>query len=82
MEEFDFDPEELDGIVKINAKETLEILKKESGTLKGVKCYKEKGSILVEDTIISFSDFLVNKGETASTKYGKVLEFIVQELKK
>ena len=80
MKEFNFDTEELDGIVKINAKETLEVLKEESGSLKGEKCFKEKEEICVEETTISFNDFLVNKGETASTKYGKVLEFIINEL--
>ena len=76
MKEFDFDTEELDGIVKINAKDTLEVLKKESGSLKGKKCFKEKEEIRVEETTISFNDFLVNKGETASLKYGKYYQGI------
>ncbi len=80
MNEFDFDSSELDGIVKLNAKETLEVLKKEEGILKSMKCYKENNNILIEDVIISFEDFLVNKNEKAITKYGKVLDFIIKEM--
>ncbi len=80
MNEFDFDESELAGIVKINAKDTLEVLKKEEGVLPAQKCAKENGSIVVTDTTISFEDFLVNKGENAIGKYGTVLEFIIKEI--
>ncbi len=82
MDEFDFYPEELDGIVRVNAKDTLEVLKNEEGSLSAKKCYKENDKVEVIDTTISFEDFLVNKGETAITKYGKVLEFIIAEIDK
>lgn len=82
LSEFDFDEEELSGIVKLNAKDTLEVLKEEHGTLSATKCYKENKEIKVIDTTISFEDFLVNKGETAITKYGSVLEFIINEIDK
>ncbi len=80
MEEFDYQTEELEGIVKVNAKTTLEILKEEKGSLPGTKCYKENNEVKVIDTTISFADFLVNKGETAITKYGEVLKFIINEI--
>lgn len=82
MEEFDFDEEELSGIVKINAKDTLKVLKEEKGSLSAKKCFKENNEIKVTDTTISFDDFLINKGETAINKYGKVLEFIIAEIDK
>ena len=80
LDEFNFDENELSGIVKINAKETLDILKRENGNIKATKCYKENGKILLKEIDISFADFLVNPGEIAITKYGKVLEFIINEV--
>ena len=82
MEEFDFQENELAGIVAINVKDTLEVLKQESGNLTGRKCIKENGTTKTMDTTISFEDFLVNKGETAITKYGHVLSFIIEKLDK
>lgn len=72
--EFNFDEDELNGLVRVNAKETLEILKKGEGSL--------NGEVILKDTIkketIKFSDFLVNNGETAIGKYGDVLNKIVE----
>lgn len=78
MNVFDFDENELSGVVKMNAKETLEILKNEKGSLKGEICYKENGNIKMKEEMINFDDFLVNPGETAITKYGDVLTKIIQ----
>lgn len=80
LEEFDYQTEELEGIVRLNAKNTLEVLKEEKGSLAGTKCYKEQEEIKVTNTSISFEEFLVNKGETAIEKYGKVLEFIINKI--
>ena len=80
MVELNYQEEELNGVIKINAKEALDIIKKESGTIKGQKCYKEE-NIKTETVEVSFNDFLVNPGETAIQKYGKVLAFIINELK-
>jgi isopentenyldiphosphate isomerase len=80
LEELDFDEEELSGVVKINAKETLELLKNEKGKIMGEKSRKENGKIIVKKEEIDFNDFLVNKGETAITKYGNVLNFIINEI--
>lgn len=79
LKDFDFQESELLGIVKMNAKEALEIIKMEKGSLEAQKCYKENHILKEVDTTISFEDFLVNKGETALGKYGNVLEFIVSE---
>lgn len=79
LEEFDFQETEVNGIVKINAKDTLEVLKKENGTIKASVSKKENNKIMVEERLIDFNDFLVNKGETAITKYGEVLNFIIKK---
>ncbi len=80
LEELDFDEKELDGIVKINAKQALELLQKEDGTVTATKCFKENGKIKISEISIHFSDFLINRGETGIGKYGKVLDFIINEI--
>lgn len=77
---FNFDEEELLGIVKINAEKALEILKKEEGSAIASKCYKEQGAIRIKEMEICFKDFLINPGETGTGKYGKILEFVINEI--
>lgn len=77
LTEFDFQEEELNGIVKINAKQVYEMLKKEDGKIIAEKCFKENGQIKAIETIIHFQDLLVNLGETALLKYGNIVKFII-----
>lgn len=77
-ENFCYDESEVSGIVKINAKETLELFEKESGTINGVVISRENNKITVENKKIDFNDFLVYKGETAITKYGDVLNKVIE----
>lgn len=77
LDEFNYQEEELNGIVKINAKEVLEIIKKETGKTQAEKCFKENNTIKTEEITITFDDFLVNPGETIVGKYGKILKFII-----
>lgn len=76
LNEFNYQEEELNGIVKINAQKALEIIEKERGETMAQKCFKENGKLKTEDILITFDDFLVNPGETAIEKYGEVLKFI------
>ena len=76
--DFCYDQSEVSGIVKINVKETLELLKKENGSINGVIIRNENNNITVENKKIDFNDFLVNKGETAITKYGDVLNKVIE----
>lgn len=77
-EEFEYDEAELDGLVKVNAEDTLKILTNESGSVKGVEIKRVDGKITSYDKTINFDDFLVNKGETALGKYGEVLNKIIE----
>lgn len=79
LTDFDYQKEELNGIVKINALKTLEILKNETGEVIGNKCLKKDGQIIEEEVTISFSDFLVNPNENTYQKYKDVLEFIISK---
>ena len=80
LTKLDFDENELTGIVKINAKETLDVIKSEQGTIEALESFKVNNKIQIEKVKIKFLDFLVNPGETGFEKYGKVLEFIINEI--
>ncbi len=77
-DDFNFDEEELTGLVKINAKQTLELLKKENGKIKGTVIKKESDKNIAKEQDIEFKNFLVNKGETAIDKYGDVLKKVIE----
>ena len=68
--------------MKINIKKALEIITNENGEVLAEKCFKENGKLEVKEEKITFADFLVNPGETATQKYGKILQFIIDELNK
>lgn len=78
IEDFNFDKNEVIGLVKINAKETLNLLEKETGQIKGIVIKNANNENYFEEKIISIQDFLVNKGETAIKKYGDVLTKIIE----
>lgn len=72
--DFNFDENELDGLVKVNAKQTLELLKQENGKIKGTIIYKNS----IEEKEINFEDFLINEGETGVGKYGDILNKVIE----
>ena len=74
-EDFQMDAEEVSGIVIVNAKEALELFQKESGSILGREISLDN-KMTTRD--ISFSEFLVNDGETALEKYGDVLKKIIE----
>lgn len=76
-DELEYDEVELDGLVLVNAKDTLEILKNETGSITGTEIKRIDGKITSYEKVIKFEDFLVNKGETAIEKYGEVLNKII-----
>ena len=75
---FSFDDNELSGLVKINAKETLNILKNEKGKLNATIIQSENNGIVEHEKQIEFNDFLVNYGETAISKYGDALRKVIE----
>lgn len=76
--EFDFDDSEVSGLVKVNAKQTLKLLKTETGKIKATVITRENDSIVAKEQEISLEKFLVNKGETAIGKYGDVLKKVIE----
>ncbi len=79
---FAFDPNEVLGVVKVNAKDTLAMLKKSQGTVKGIVIKNIDGVNKEEKRDISYNDFLYFDGETPFTKYGFILEKIIALTKK
>ncbi len=75
---FSFDENEVSGLVKIDAKKTLNLLKNGNGTINATVIQKENNNITEQEKQISFNDFLVNAGETAINKYGDVLKKIIE----
>ncbi len=77
-EDFCFDPEEVSGLVLVNAKETLSLLEKEQGSILGTVITKENNDIQIQKREIDFSEFLVNAHETAIGKYGDILKKVIE----
>lgn len=73
---FNLDPKEVIGIVKVNAKEVLDLFKKGSGKISAEIINLDN---TITKRLVDFNEFLVNKKETAIGKYGKVLEFVINK---
>lgn len=65
-------------MVKVNAKQVLELLKKGTGKVNAVTITKESDKNVERKQEITFEKFLVNKGETAIGKYGDVLNKVIE----
>lgn len=77
-DDFNFDDNELSGLVKVNAVDTLNLLKNETGKINAVVITKENDGNVEQEQEIEFEKFLVNKGETAIGKYGDVLNKVIE----
>ncbi len=78
IDAFSFDLEEIDGLVKMNAKDVLALINKQVDTINGeiIKCYD--GVNKSHEETIDITRFLVNKGEDIITKYGDVLNKVIE----
>ncbi len=75
---FHYDKEEVVGIVKVNAEETLHMFEQEQGAIQAVIIQEENRQITETKKEVELQDFLVNQGETALTKYGDVLKKVIE----
>lgn len=80
ISKFDYDPNEVIGIVKVNAKDALHLFETEEGVISVTIIREENKQMVEEKKNVTLNDFLVNKGETALTKYGDVLRKVIQLL--
>jgi isopentenyldiphosphate isomerase len=75
MNKFNYDEKELDGVVKVNAKETLDLFNDKVDKI-DASIYKNNLGITKKE--VTKEDFLLNKGETLITKYGDVLNKVIK----
>lgn len=80
ISKFNYDPNEVIGIVKVNAKEALHLFEIEQGSISATIIHGENDKMVEEVKEVELKDFLVNKGETALTKYGDVLKKVIELL--
>ena len=73
---FSFDLNEVSGLVKVNAKEALEMFTREIGEI-AAEIITPEGVIKRN---VKFEEFLVNKHETALGKYGDILNKVISLL--
>lgn len=79
MQDFDFDINEVNGLVKVNAQEVLEMFKKEEGKIPAtIITQDESKQIVITNREVEFLEFLVNPHETAYGKYGDVLNKVIE----
>lgn len=80
ISKFDYDPNEVIGIVKVNAEDALHLFETEEGVIPATIIRGENHQMTEEKKNVTLNDFLVNKGETALTKYGDVLKKVIELL--
>lgn len=78
LNEFDFDLNEVDGLIKVNAKETLDMFEKGYGEVPAYKIINDNGQIISIREVAKIGDFLVNEGETLISKYGDILKKVIE----
>lgn len=76
-DEFVFD-NELDGIVKVNAREVLDLFHNGKGKINAEIIIKGNEKNIKTTRKVDFEEFLVNAHETATGKYGDVLNKVIE----
>ncbi len=80
--DFDYGEDELNGLVRVNAKAALGVLKDGAGEIDATKVVKIDNKITIIENKVCFNDFLVNPGETAIGKYGNILMKVIDLTRK
>lgn len=78
IEEFNFDETEINGLAKVNVKDTIKLLNNEINSINGITIKKEKGDNKEQETTFTSKDFLVCNGENLKEKYENILNKISQ----
>lgn len=74
---FNFDPNEVMGLVKVKAKDALDLFKNKKGKINAEIINMDNS---ITKRLVDFNEFLVNKGETAIEKYGKILNYVIDKI--
>lgn len=78
---FKFDPNEVLGVVKVKAKEALDLFKNGKGEIPAVIITTKNNKNISENKLVNIDDFLVMKDENAYDKYKDVLSKIIEVTK-
>lgn len=73
-----FDPNEVLGVVKVKAKNALELFKKGKGEIPAIIITTKDNKNIRENRMVTIGDFLVMKDENAYDKYKDVLNKIIE----
>lgn len=76
--DFKFDTNEVLGVVKVKAKEALDLFEKEEGKIDATIIELVDNENKLVNRKVDFNEFLVNKNETAMGKYGEILNKIIE----
>ena len=77
IDSFDFDSNEIKGLVKMNAKETYELINGNIDSISATYIVQDGEYFKTYDEVIKQDNFLVNPGETIVGKYGDVLRKVI-----
>ena len=78
---FKFDPKEVLGVVKVKAKDALELFKKGKGEIPAIIITTKDNKNIRENRMVTIDDFLVQENENAYDKYKDVLNKIIEVTK-
>lgn len=78
IDNFKFDPNEVLGVVKVKAKNALELFKKGKGEIPAIIITTKDNKNIKENRMVTIDDFLVMKDENAYDKYKDVLNKIIE----
>lgn len=78
IDSFNFDTNEVSGLVKMKATDVLKILNDEIGEINSTYIVLDHGKNVSYDRVVTKNDFLVNPGETLIGKYGDVVKKVIE----
>ena len=78
LDSFKFDPNEVLGVVKVKAKDALDLFKNGKGEIEAEIITTKDNKNVKESKLVSIDDFLVQKHENAYDKYKDVLSKVIE----
>ena len=78
LDSFKFDPNEVLGVVKVKAKDALDLFKNGKGEIEAEIITTKDNKNVKESKLVSIDDFLVQKHENAYYKYKDVLSKVIE----
>ena len=78
LDSFKFDPNEVLGVVKVNAKDALDLFKNGKGEIEAEIITTKDNKNVKESKLVSIDNFLVQKHENAYDKYKDVLNKVIE----